>query len=122
MQKISLVEATQLKNDTPQMNSGDTVSIHVRVIEGDKERVQIYTGILINQRGEGMSKTITVRKISHGVGVERIFPLHSPSIAKLEVTKRGKTRRAKLFYLRERTGKAAMKIKERGEKVTVPTA
>lgn len=122
MQKISLVEATQLRNDVPKlMNPGDTVSIHVRVIEGDKERVQIYTGILINQRGEGMSKTITVRKISHGVGVERIFPLHSPSIAKLEVTKQGKARRAKLFYLRERTGKAAMKIKERGEKVTVPT-
>ncbi|NTV45845.1 MAG: 50S ribosomal protein L19 [Chlorobiales bacterium] len=122
MQKITLVEATQLRSDVPQMASGDTVSIHVRVIEGDKERVQIYTGILINQRGEGMSKTITVRKISHGVGVERIFPLHSPTIAKLEVTKRGKTRRAKLFYLRERTGKAAMKIKERAPKETAPTA
>lgn len=122
MQKISLVEATQLKTDVPQMNPGDTVSVHVRVIEGDKERVQIYTGILINQRGEGMSKTITVRKISHGVGVERIFPLHSPSIAKLEVIKQGKARRAKLFYLRQRTGKAAMRIKERAPKQPAPTA
>ncbi|PIO47731.1 MAG: 50S ribosomal protein L19 [[Chlorobium] sp. 445] len=112
MQKIKLVEAGFLKNDIPDFRYGDTVRVHVRVVEGDKERIQLFDGVVISRRGEGLSETITVRKMSHGVGVERIFPLHTPTIAKIEVLKRGKARRAKLFYLRKRTGKAALKVKE----------
>lgn len=114
--KIKLVEAGFLRNDIPDFRYGDTVRVHVRVVEGDKERIQLYEGVVINRRGEGLSETITVRKISHGVGVERIFPLHTPTVAKIEVVKRGKARRAKLFYLRERTGKAALKVKEQEAK------
>ncbi len=115
-QKINLIEATQFRTDIPDMRPGDTLKVYVKVIEGDKERIQLYQGILINIRGEGMSKTFTVRKISHGVGVERIFPVHSPTIDHIEVAKKGKVRRAKLFYLRGRKGKAAMKIKEAPKK------
>ncbi len=121
-QKIKLVEAGFLKNDIPDFRYGDTVRVHVRVIEGDKERIQLYEGVVISRRGEGMSETVTVRKISHGVGVERIFPLHTPTIAKIEVVKRGKARRAKLFYLRKRTGKAALKVKELEAKEETPQA
>jgi large subunit ribosomal protein L19 len=116
MDKIQLVEAGFKKADIPPFRPSDTVNVHVRVVEGDKERIQQYQGIVINRRGTGMSETFTVRKISNGVGVERIFPIHSPSIAKIEVVKEGKARRAKLFYLRERTGKAATKVKERTAK------
>ncbi len=116
MDKIQLVEAGFKRTDIPAFRPSDTVNIHVRVVEGDKERIQQYQGIVINRRGSGMSETITVRKISNGVGVERVFPIHSPSIAKIEVVKEGKARRAKLFYLRERTGKAATKVKERTPK------
>ncbi|ACF14910.1 ribosomal protein L19 [Chloroherpeton thalassium ATCC 35110] len=112
-EKIKLVEAAQMRADIPEIHPGDTLKVHVKVVEGDKERLQLFQGILISIRGVGMSKTITVRKISHGVGVERIIPLHSPIIEKIEVVKRGKVRRAKLFYMRNRTGKAAMKIKEK---------
>lgn len=124
MQKIQLLEATQLKTDVPPFRHGDTVNIQVRVVEGDKERLQAYQGIVISRRGGGISETITVRKISNGVGVERIFPIHAPTVAKIEVVKRGKSRRAKLFYLRKRTGKAATKVKERVTKKTetAPTA
>ncbi len=118
MDKIQLVEAAFKKTDIPPFRVSDTVNVHVRVVEGDKERIQQYQGIVINRRGTGMSETFTVRKISNGVGVERIFPLHSPSIAKIEIVKRGKARRAKLFYLRERTGKAATKVKEQTAKET----
>jgi large subunit ribosomal protein L19 len=121
-QKIKLVEAGFLKNDIPDFRYGDTVRVHVRVVEGDKERIQLYEGVVISRRGEGMSETVTVRKISHGVGVERIFPLHTPTIAKIEVVKRGKARRAKLFYLRKRTGKAALKVKELEAKEETPQA
>ncbi len=116
MDKIQLVEAAFKRTDIPEFRASDTVNVHVRVVEGDKERIQQYQGIVINRRGSGMSETITVRKISNGVGVERIFPIHSPSIAKIEVIKEGKARRAKLFYLRKRTGKAATKVKERTSK------
>jgi len=102
----------QIKEDIPSFKAGDTVSVGVKVIEGEKSRVQIFKGVVIAiSSGEGASKTFTVRKISNGVGVERIFPLHSPNLDTIEIIKRGKVRRAKLYYLRERKGKAA-KIKE----------
>ena len=102
----------QVKEDIPSFKAGDTVSVGVKVIEGEKSRVQIFKGVVIAiSSGEGASKTFTVRKISNGVGVERIFPLHSPNLDSIEIIKRGKVRRAKLYYLRERKGRAA-KIKE----------
>ena len=106
MDKIKLVEATQMRNDIPSFKPGDTVNVHVRVVEGDKERVQQFQGVVISKRGAGMNSTFTVRKMSDGVGVERIFPTHSPRIAKIEVVKEGKARRAKLFYLRKLAAKA----------------
>ena len=104
---MSLVEATQLRDDHPAFTSGDTVRVHVRVIEGDKERVQVFEGVVIAIQNGGAAKTFTVRKISGGVGVERIFPYASPRIAKLEVVREGRVRRAKLYYLRGLRGKAA---------------
>ncbi|PEN15262.1 50S ribosomal protein L19 [Longibacter salinarum] len=109
---ISLIETTQLKDDRPEFEPGDTVNVHLRVVEGDKERIQQYEGVVLQRRGSGSSQTFTVRKISSGIGVERIFPLHSPRIAKIDVVRRGRVRRSKLFYLRDRAGKAA-RIKER---------
>jgi len=109
---IRLVEATQLREDIPEFGPGDTVNVHVRVIEGDKERIQQFQGVVISIRGSGARKTFTVRKISNGVGVERIFPINSPKIAKIEVVRRGHVRRAKLYYLRQCQGKAA-RIKEK---------
>jgi large subunit ribosomal protein L19 len=106
MDKIKLMEATQLKKDIPDFKAGDTISVHVRVVEGDKERIQQFQGVVINYRGSGINSTITVRKISDGVGVERIFLLHSPRIAKIERVKEGRVRRAKLYYLRELASKA----------------
>lgn len=105
MDKMKLIEATQLKSDRPEFNPGDTVNVHVRVVEGDKERIQQFQGVVISKRGAGLNTTFTVRKISDGVGVERIFPLHSPRIAKIERVKEGKVRRAKLFYLRKLASK-----------------
>ena len=106
MNKISLVEAAHLKTDLPPFRPGDTVNVHFKVVEGDKERIQDFEGIVISRRGSGLKETITVRKISNGVGVERIFPVHSPRIAKIEVMRGGKVRRAKLFYLRDLASKA----------------
>ncbi len=106
MEKIKLVEATQLKAGITEFSPGDTVNVHVRVIEGDKERIQQFQGVVIGRRGDGMNATFTVRKISDGVGVERIFPLHSPRIAKIDRVKEGSVRRAKLYYLRELASKA----------------
>jgi len=105
MDKLKLIEATQLKSDRPEFNPGDTVNVHVRVIEGDKERIQQFQGVVIGKRGSGANTTFTVRKMSDGVGVERIFPLHSPRIAKIERVKEGKVRRAKLYYLRKLASK-----------------
>lgn len=105
MEKLKLVEAMQLKSDVPVFRPGDTVNVYVRVIEGDKERIQQYQGIVIARHGSGINATFTVRKISNGVGVERIFPLHSPRIAKIEVVKEGHVRRSKLYYLRELASK-----------------
>jgi large subunit ribosomal protein L19 len=105
MDKLKLVEATQMKADLPSFKPGDTVNVHVRVIEGDKERIQQFQGVVIGRRGDGLRATFTVRKISNGVGVERIFPLHSPRVAKIELTKEGRVRRAKMYYLRELAAK-----------------
>lgn len=102
----------QLKEGLPEFRSGDTVRVHVRVVEGNRERVQIYEGVVIAISGSGVQRTFIVRKVSYGVGVERIFPLHSPKISAIEVVRRGKVRRAKLFYLRKLRGRAA-RIKER---------
>ena len=113
MNKINLVTTPQMRNDFTKFQSGDTVNIHVKVIEGDKERIQQYQGIVMGIKGSGIGRTFRVRKISNGVGVERIFPIHSPSIAKIEKLKEGKVRRAKLYYLRALKGKSATKIKER---------
>ncbi|MBI5711637.1 MAG: 50S ribosomal protein L19 [Candidatus Eisenbacteria bacterium] len=107
MSLIDKIEAAQLKSDRPDLRPGDTVEVSVRVIEGDKERQQKFRGEVINVRGGGLRKTFTVRKISEGVGVERTFPIHSPSVAEIKVMKHSKVRRAKLFYLRRKTGKAA---------------
>lgn len=112
MEMIDLVESMQLRTDLPKIEVGDTINVNVRVIEGDKERIQVYTGIVIKIKGSGLKETFTVRKISNGVGVERIFPLHSPRIAAMEVVRKGKVRRAKLYYLRNLTGKAS-RIKEK---------
>ncbi|NLY90139.1 MAG: 50S ribosomal protein L19 [Firmicutes bacterium] len=112
MNLIDLVEQEQLKKDLPVFGPGDTVRVHLKVVEGERERIQVFEGIVIARANGGLRETFTVRKISGGVGVERIFPLHSPMIAKIEVVRRGRVRRAKLYYLRERSGKAA-RIRER---------
>jgi large subunit ribosomal protein L19 len=101
----------QLKSDLPDFRPGDTVKVDVKVVEGTRERIQVFEGVVIKRRGSGISETFTVRKISYGVGVERAFPVHSPKIAKIDVVRRGKVRRAKLYYLRALRGKAA-RIKE----------
>ena len=105
MQKINLVEAMQMKTGVTPFKAGDTVNIHVRVVEGDKERIQQFQGVVISRRGSGLRQTFTVRKVSNGVGVERIFPVHSPRIAKIEVMKSGNVRRAKMYYVRELAAK-----------------
>lgn len=107
MNLVDGVEKEHEKNKFPDFKSGDTVKVHIRVVEGQKERVQVFQGTVIKTRGKGTGKTFTVRKISGGLGVERVFPYHSPSITKVEVVRKGKVRRAKLYYLRERKGKAA---------------
>ncbi len=107
MEKLTLIEQTQTRDDLPDFQAGDTVNIHYRVREGDKERIQLFEGVVIGRKGRGANQTFTVRKISNNVGVERIFPLSSPFIAKIDVKKRGKVRRAKLYYLRALRGKAA---------------
>jgi large subunit ribosomal protein L19 len=111
MKLIQEITASQLKKDVPQFRAGDTVKVHVRIVEGEKERIQLYQGVVIKMRGEGISQAFTVRKLSSAVGVERQFHTHSPIVAKIEVVKRGLVRRAKLYYLRDVTGKAS-KIKE----------
>lgn len=111
MNIVNEITARQLKNDIPEFGSGDTVKVSVRIIENKKERIQIFQGVVMQRRGSGVSETFTVRKISSGIGVERTFPLHSPVIAKIERVKRGKVRRNKITYLRQRSGKSA-RIKE----------
>jgi large subunit ribosomal protein L19 len=112
MIELQQVELPYLKTDRPEFRAGDTVRVHVRVVEGEKERIQVFQGVVLSRRGGGTRETFAVRKISGGVAVERIFPLHSPSVAKLEVVRQGRVRRAKLYYLRTLRGKAA-RINER---------
>ena len=112
MKATDVIDNDQLRDDIPDFAPGDEVKVHVRVVEGSKERVQVFQGNVIARQGSGLQETYTVRKLSYGVGVERTFPVHTPTVTKIEVVKRGDVRRAKLFYLRDRVGKAA-KVKEK---------
>ena len=113
MNILAKIESEQFKSEITSFEVGDTIKVHTRVIEGDKERVQIYSGIVIGRKGVGINENFTVRRVSYGEGVERVFPLHSPRIAKIEVERRGAVRRAKLNYLRQRKGKSATTVKDR---------
>ena len=123
---LALVEETGLKKDVPDFTVGDTVDVHQRILEGQKERVQIFNGVVISRKGEGMNAMFTVRRIVQGEGVERVFPLHSPKIAKIEVKRTGRVRRAKLYYLRGRVGKATRlrerRVKTGGANAAAPKA
>ncbi|MCQ2475761.1 MAG: 50S ribosomal protein L19 [Clostridia bacterium] len=111
MDALKLIAQDSLKAEIPVVEIGDTVKVHVKIREGEKERIQIFEGTVIARRGSGVSETFTVRRISYGVGVEKVFPIHSPNVAKVELVRHGKIRRSKLYYLRDRVGKAA-KVKE----------
>ena len=114
MNKVDIVEKARLRDDVPDFWPGDTVKVHVKVIEGTRSRIQVFEGVVIRRQGGGLRETFTVRKVSFGVGVERTFPVHSPVLDSIEVLRRGKVRRAKLYYLRDRVGKKA-RIKEKRE-------
>jgi large subunit ribosomal protein L19 len=115
MHIIKLIEQEQLKPNVTNFKVGDSVRVHTRVVEGDKERIQIFSGIVIGRKGIGLNQSFTVRRISYGEGVERVFPVHSPRIAKVEIEKLGSVRRAKLNYLRSRKGKQAMTVREQAQ-------
>ncbi|MDP9344025.1 MAG: 50S ribosomal protein L19 [Actinomycetota bacterium] len=119
MNKIDIIEKPRLRDDLPEFRPGDSVKVHVRVVEAGRERIQVFQGVVIRRSGGGLRETFTVRKISFGVGVERTFPVHSPSISRMEIVQKGRVRRAKLYYLRELRGKRA-RIRERRE--ATPTA
>jgi len=110
---LNAIEKPQLKSGIPSFRPGDTIKVHAKVVEGDKERIQVFEGVVIGRQGAGMREAVRVRKLSYGVGVERLFPLHSPMVDKIELAKEGKVRRAKLYYLRELRGRAS-RIKEKG--------
>lgn len=112
MDALKLISASSMKNDMPEVNIGDTVKVHCKIKEGDKERIQIFEGTVIAKKHGGVQETFTVRRVAHGCGIERVFPVHSPNVVKVEVVRSGKVRRAKLYYLRDRVGKAA-KIKQK---------
>ena len=114
------IESAQFRKDDAKFNVGDSVKVHTKVVEGDKERIQIFAGIVIGKRGTGLNETFTVRRISYGEGVERIFPFHSPRVDKIEVERQGDVRRAKLTYLRKRIGKGATLVKELEAKTAAP--
>jgi large subunit ribosomal protein L19 len=116
------IESEQFRKDDAKFNVGDSVRVHTKVVEGDKERIQIFAGVVIGKRGTGINETFTVRRISYGEGVERIFPLHSPRVDKIEVERHGQVRRAKLTYLRKRIGKGATLVKEKEAKTPAPAA
>ncbi len=111
MHALKLISGSSMKENAPQFNVGDTVKVHVRIQEGEKSRIQIFEGTVIAKKHGGISETFTVRRVAHGCGIERVFPLHAPAVDKVEVVRHGKVRRAKLYYLRDRVGKAA-KVKE----------
>jgi len=113
---VKQVEASSLKKDVPQFRVGDTVDVHTRIIEGDKERIQVFSGTVIMRKGAGTNETFTVRRIVNNEGVERVFPIHSPFIAKVVAKRSGETRRAKLYYLRDRVGKAVRLVEKRADK------
>ena len=115
---LDKIQSEQFRKDDAKFGVGDSVKVHTKVVEGDKERIQIFSGVVIGKRGRGLNETFTVRRISYGEGVERIFPLHSPRVDKIEVERQGAVRRAKLTYLRKRLGKGATLVKEKKEKVT----
>ena len=112
---LDKIQSEQFRKDNAKFNVGDTVKVHTKVVEGEKERIQVFSGVVIGKRGRGLNETFTVRRISYGEGVERIFPLHSPRVDKIEVERRGAVRRAKLTYLRKRIGKGATLVKEAAE-------
>jgi large subunit ribosomal protein L19 len=114
MKTTDIIDLQNLRTDIPEFGPGDELKVHVRVVESGKERIQVFQGNVIRRQGSGVQETYTVRKLSYGVGVERTFPVHAPTVAKVEVVKRGDVRRAKLYYLRDRTGKAA-KVREKRE-------
>jgi large subunit ribosomal protein L19 len=110
---LDKIESEQFRKDAPSFGVGDNVKVHTKVVEGDKERIQIFSGVVIGRRGHGLNETFTVRRISYGEGVERVFPLHSPRVDKIEIERKGAVRRAKLTYLRKRVGKGATLVKEK---------
>jgi large subunit ribosomal protein L19 len=116
------IEKEQFRKDDAKFNVGDSVKVHTKVVEGDKERIQIFAGVVIGRRGRGLNSTFTVRRISYGEGVERVFPVHSPRVEKVEVERRGEVRRAKLTYLRKRLGKGATLVKEKESRTAAATA
>lgn len=111
MDALKLISESSMKTEVPEINVGDTVKVHVKIQEGDKSRIQVFEGTVIAKKHGGISETFTVRRVAHGCGIERVFPLHSPVVEKVEIVRRGRVRRAKLYYLRDRVGKAA-KVKE----------
>lgn len=111
MDAIKAINQSSLKNEVPEINVGDTVKVHVKIKEGEKERIQIFEGTVIAKKHGGVSETFTVRRVAHGCGIERVFPVHSPNVAKVEIVRSGRVRRAKLYYLRDRVGKRS-KVKE----------
>ena len=112
MDALKLIAQDSLKSEVPAIEIGDTIKVHVKIREGEKERIQLFEGTVIARKGSGISETFTVRRVSYGVGVERVFPLHSPNVAKIELVRHGRVRRSKLYYLRDRVGKAS-KVKEK---------
>jgi len=117
---LDKIEKEQYRKEALNFNVGDTVRVHTKVVEGDKERIQIFSGVVIGRRGHGLNETFTVRRISYGEGVERVFPIHSPRVDKIEVERRGQVRRAKLTYLRKRIGKGATTVKEKSAPQAIP--
>jgi len=117
---LDKIESEQFRKNPANFGVGDTVRVHTKVVEGDKERIQIFTGVVIGKRGRGLNETFTVRRISYGEGVERVFPFHSPRVDKVEVERRGSVRRAKLTYLRKRIGRGAVAVKEKESAMAAP--
>src|SRR5512142_3217877 len=119
---LDKIESQQFRKESADFSVGDSVRVHTKVVEGDKERIQVFSGVVIGRRGHGLNSTFTVRRISYGEGVERVFPLHSPRVEKVEVERKGSVRRAKLTYLRKRVGKGATAVKEKETRGTAATA